>query len=380
MGAATRNDAIDVLRGISIILVVLFHIQLRLPVDQTVIGQFLPQEIVSPLFRSGYYGVIVFFVISGFLITTTSLRRWGELERMRTGRFYRLRFARIAPCFIALLFLLSMLHLLGIEGFTITSISLGRAAFAAATFHLNWLEAATGYLPGAWDVLWSLSVEEAFYLAFPLLCLLARDRRVFILTMLGFVILGPFARVAFTDNEIWADKSYLAGADGLAFGCLAAYAVHSLRIGRAASRISLIAGLALFLLAFVFRRQTLQLGLTGLGLNVTVLEMGVALTLVALRDQSFAAGSWRSFLTAPVRWFGRNSYEIYLTHMLVVTLLAPALILASPPTNPLPLYAGLLLLSGLLGGIVARFFSEPMNRTLRSGHLPLAAAPGQGLE
>ena len=39
--------------------------------------------------------------------------------------------------------------------------------------HLNWLEARTGYLPAAWNVLWSLSVEEAFYLAFPLLCMLA---------------------------------------------------------------------------------------------------------------------------------------------------------------------------------------------------------------
>ena len=47
---------------------------------------------------------------------------------------------------------------------------LGRALVAALTFHINYLEATRGYLPGSWDILWSLSVEEAFYLFFPLIC------------------------------------------------------------------------------------------------------------------------------------------------------------------------------------------------------------------
>jgi peptidoglycan/LPS O-acetylase OafA/YrhL len=356
-----RNDAVDLLRGLSIVLVVLFHIQLRIPFEASAIGAMLPREAFNLLFRSGYYAVVVFFVISGFLITSTALRRWGSLAAVPAGPFYLTRFARIAPCLAALLLVLAVLHLAGADGFVVETVSLGRALLAAATFHLNWLEAETGYLPGAWDVLWSLSVEEAFYLCFPLLCLTARRPALFVLAMLAFVMLGPFARVA--ANEIWADKSWLSGADGIALGCLAAFAVHRLPIGRSAGRACFAVGLVLALLVFVFRRQVFQLGLSELGLNVTLLEIGIALMLVGLRGQRSPARR----LTAPFRWFGRNSYEVYLTHMLVLTPLAPLFAATGQAPDMAPLwFLGLLGLSGLAGAIVARLWSEPLNRTIRS--------------
>jgi peptidoglycan/LPS O-acetylase OafA/YrhL len=72
-------------------------------------------------------------------------------------------------------------------------------------------------------------------------------------------------------------------------------------------------------------------------------------------------------LTAPVRWFGRNSYEVYLTHMLVLTPLAPLFAATGQAADLAPLwFLGLLLLSGLLGDVVARFYSEPLNRTTRA--------------
>lgn len=360
-----RNDAIDLLRGLSIILVVLFHIQLRIPFEASAIGALLPREVFNPLFRSGYYAVVVFFVISGFLITSTSLRRWGSLGAVPAGPFYLMRFARIGPCLALLLLVLAVLHLAGADGFVVETVPLGRALLAAATVHLNWLEAQTGYLPGAWDVLWSLSVEEAFYLCFPLLCLGARRPAVFVVAMLAFVALGPFARVGFTANEIWADKSWLSGADGIALGCLAAWAAHRRPPGRAAGRICLAAGLALTLLVFMFRRQVFQLGLTDLGLNVTVLEVGIALMLVGLRGQRWGLPARR--VTAPLRWFGRNSYEVYLTHMLVLTPLAPLFAVTGQAPDMAPLwFLGLLLLSGLAGAIVARLWSEPLNRVIRA--------------
>lgn len=361
-----RNDAIDSLRGLSIILVVLFHIQLRIPFEQTAIGAALPREVFNPLFRSGYYGVIIFFVISGFLITSTALRRWGALDRVPMRAFYAMRFARIVPCLVALVAVLSVLHLAGADGFVIETVSLGRTILAAATFHINWLEAQTGYLPGTWDILWSLAVEEVFYLAFPLVCLFARRPWVFVLVMLVFVALGPFARAAFTSNEIWADKSYLSGADGIAFGCLAALLAHRLRPDTAAGRVSLLGGLALFVLAFIFRRQTFQLGLTDLGLNVTVLELGVALMLVGLRGRSFTPETILRRATAPLRWFGRNSYEVYLTHMIVLLPLAPLFAATGQPAEAAPFwFLGLLFLSGVVGDVVARFYSEPLNQAIR---------------
>ena len=63
---------------------------------------------------------------------------------------------------------------------------LGRALLAALTFHIGYLEATRGYLPGGWDILWSLSVEEMFYLAFPLVARLLRKRWLLISLLLVF--------------------------------------------------------------------------------------------------------------------------------------------------------------------------------------------------
>jgi peptidoglycan/LPS O-acetylase OafA/YrhL len=108
---------------------------------------------------------------------------------------------------------------------------LGRALIAALTFHINWLEAQRGYLPGSWDILWSLSVEEVFYLGFPLVCRLAGGSfgrwvgrgNLLMVILLGFVVMGPFARTVLTrGNEVWREVSYLGGMDAIAMGCLTA--------------------------------------------------------------------------------------------------------------------------------------------------------------
>jgi peptidoglycan/LPS O-acetylase OafA/YrhL len=111
----------------------------------------------------------MFFVLSGFLITTSALDKWKALPNINLCEFYLKRFARIMPLLVALLLVLSILHITEVKGFVINpnSTILLRALFAALTFHVNWLEIQVGYLPGSWDVLWSLSIEEVFYLFFP---------------------------------------------------------------------------------------------------------------------------------------------------------------------------------------------------------------------
>ena len=126
--------------------------------------------------------------------------------------FYRLRFARIAPLMMLLLLIISVLHLTHVKGFVVGEKTggLGRALFAALTFHVNLLEARRGYLPASWDVLWSLSVEEMFYLCFPLVCQAFRRTSVLVALLLVFVFLGPFARAeALNHNPVWREYSYL---------------------------------------------------------------------------------------------------------------------------------------------------------------------------
>src|ERR1700734_3781110 len=82
--ATQRFDTIDVLRGFSILSVVLLHTWLRFFLAGYDIRRpSLPHMVYHLIFRNGGNGVTVFFAISGFLITLTSLRRFGSLSAMR---------------------------------------------------------------------------------------------------------------------------------------------------------------------------------------------------------------------------------------------------------------------------------------------------------
>jgi peptidoglycan/LPS O-acetylase OafA/YrhL len=112
----------------------------------------------------------------------------------------------------------------------------------------------------------------------------------------------------------------------------------------------------------LLRAQVGVIGLYKTGLNVTLLALGTALMLIAF-TQAMRAGSR---VTAPLRWFGRNSYEIYLTHMMVIFALLPLARRFDPDGRWLPVsFPAMIALSGVLGGAIAQFFSEPMNRKLR---------------
>jgi len=370
--AVPRLDGVDVLRGLSILAVVLLHIRLRLLfVAKINLRAAMPYWVFHPLFTNGDYGVTVFFAVSGSLIALTSLRRFGSLAAMRPRVFYRIRFARIAPLLLLILAVLSVLHLVHADGFRISAkmTTLPRALLAALTFHLNWLEAVHGYLPANWDVLWSLSVEEMFYLFFPLVCVvLLRWKRgigVFVVLLAAFVVMGPFARTAWTTNEIWQEKTYLGGMDGIALGVLTALLTDVyLRRSKTLRAAWLWAiqgvGVAMVALILFWPRWHWMHGLGKSGLDCTVLALGACLVIFATTVRGTAGRLW----TAPVRWFGRHSYEVYMTHEFLVVW--GTALYVRWHRGPLALWVvGILLLSAPLGWAVARCFSEPMNRRLR---------------
>jgi peptidoglycan/LPS O-acetylase OafA/YrhL len=373
--ARHRLDAVDALRGLAIFFVLMNHVNMRLFLDKFAYWQAMPDGLRRALVWNGQNGVQIFFVISGFLITSTSLRRWGTLSAIRVRDFYRLRFARIAPLLLLLLCVLCILHFAGTPGFVVSQETggLGRALFAALTFHINLLEAQRGYLPGSWDILWSLSVEEMFYLFFPLICRWAGREKLLLIILAVFVALGPIARTLLTHgNETWKEVSYLGGMDAIALGCLTALVLAKLRSApRVAPRASLPLALAgicalVFILGFTADDDVLA----RLGLDMTVLAVGTCL-IIAATAQSARKGAERPMrkgiaVLEPLRWLGRRSYEVYLTHMFVVMGFFYVFVAGGRPGAAVtPLFIAVIAFSAILGEMVARYFSDPLNRMLR---------------
>ncbi len=362
-----RNAGMDVLRGLSILLVVMHHVGLRIPLKKGVLATFLPKWLLSGLIYNGYEAVFVFFVLSGFLITTNAEARWGSLGTIDLRGFYVRRAARILPCLLLLVGVLGALHLAGAEDYVIKRAgqSLPRAALAALGLHLNWYEGQTGYLPGGWDVLWSLSIEEVFYLGFPLLTPFLWRRR---LLVPGLVLLAaslPVTRKALQGNEIWQEKAYLPGMAGIAMGVLAAVLAARFPPKRRWIVPSLCAVGTAGLLSIFFLENVLW---PHLGDGVMLVLTGAAACLcVAFHWQARGASPWKMRGFGWLRSFGRLSYEIYLTHMFVVFF-----VVGRFKSRGADLWWGFLwyapavVLAWLLGWLVARYVSTPSEKALRS--------------
>lgn len=356
------------LRGFSILTVILLHLNIRFGFSDTFLKEILPKKLFSLLFWSGFYGVVVFFTLSGFLITSSILKKWGSLSRIELKAFYWLRFARIVPLLALLLLVLSILHMANVNGFVINpeQTSLGRAVFSVLTFHVNWLEIQVGYLPANWDVLWSISIEESFYLFFPIVCLFLKREWQFIMVLALFLVLSPWARTQlYLGNEL-ADKNHLAFLDSIAMGCMIAITIKKLTVSKRLNRGFLIAGWSMIILIFVFKGFVYKAGMVDLGLNVTTLSLGVSLVLFWMHE-NHASGKERSYeVFSWLRHMGVYSYEIYLTHMFVIVFGAQVFKSLSLGEGwIIPYSLVLIMISYLLGKLVFHQFSEPVNMWLR---------------
>ncbi len=344
--------------------VTLLHLNIHFGLSNTFIRDILPWEIFRLLFWSGFYGVVIFFTLSGYLITNSVIKKWGSLKNISVKTFYWFRFARIMPLLLLTLTVLSILHIFKVDGFVIDAdkTSLSRALIAALTFHMNWLEIKVGYLPANWDVLWSISIEETFYLSFPLICFffLKKDWK-FIFVLVICLLISPWARThLFVGNEL-ADKNHLAYLDAIALGCFSALVASKAIVKGNLKLFIFILGSIMVTLVLLFRGIIYKNGIVELGLDITILSVGVSLLLLFLHNANYNLSLFKWLEN-----FGKYSYEIYLTHMFVIIVGVKFFKYLELNDNwIIPFGLLLITLSYALGKLLFEYFSEPVNMKLR---------------
>jgi peptidoglycan/LPS O-acetylase OafA/YrhL len=318
-------------------------------------------------FPGGAVGVTVFFVLSGFLITCLLLEEWDRHEAISLRRFWARRGLRLLPALVLLLGVDFVVHL-AIDGAS------GPARGWAATwgplsYVFNWLLAA-GRGGHELTPLWSLSVEEQFYVVWPLLLLglLAlglRGRRLAVgVTALALVALG-------WELRWWAavggyDRLYY-GTDMRAYqllvGCAAACAWRTGALGRLTSwrgahAVAWGAAGALTAAAVATRGGQVT---SPLGAPLTA---AAACVVVACTEASGAMETWLG--TGPLAAIGRISYGIYLWNFLFLGITGWAL-----PYRTLDL-----VLTFLVPVLSFRLVEEPFLRLKARVAPATAAGPG----
>lgn len=339
-GAGTRHHAgLDGLRGIAVALVVGVHS-----------GNSLWPGARSWLVQGGPLGVHLFFVLSGFLITTILVA-----ERDRTGtidlrRFGVRRARRLVP---ALVVLLAALAVIPVERPTLAVA--GESALAVLTFTSNQVmkggaSPIGGLLDGRIEMApetihtWSLAIEVQFYVLWAaVLWLLARVRwsvaRMAALVVAAVVAVAVYRSWLHHDGTHWLTL-YLSTStrlDAPLVGALAALALRAgwlARVPRATAAVAGTAGLGLFVLAaftVTWDRPALDQGLyTALAVAGAAPILAVVLHPGTTLD--------RVLSSAPLTWLGRTSYSLYLWHYLILAKLERAEIL---PAGPIRLVAGI---------------------------------------
>lgn len=304
-----RSPALDGLRAIAVLLVVLFHARL------TKIG--IPRHnAIDEMIRGGFLGVDLFFVLSGFLITALLLREQAEQDRFRIGHFYGRRVLRLLPALYLVLFVHALFVYLvsfRIEGGARAELA---TLFSSVFYYANWHTLAQEHVGLAGlGHLWSLSIEEQFYFVWPLLLALffGLRRNITMVTVVLVVVIAAIGvhRAVLWNAYGWGDAYYRTDVrvDALLIGALlASLWVRNLTPRRGLAAAAWVALGVIFLCTLLARANE---GFWN-GTGFTVVAVATAVVILAAVDSDWSVNRFLSL--PPMVAVGRVSYGIYLWH------------------------------------------------------------------
>ncbi|MGE0877257.1 MAG: acyltransferase family protein [Acidimicrobiia bacterium] len=304
----------------------------------------------------GSIGVDLFFVLSGYLITRLLIAEHERWESIDLKAFYGRRAVRLVPALMVMLAVVVAVYLLwnpfgSTYPFWLSVVS-GAAYFAdlASTWQL---------LTPALQPLWSLSIEEQFYLVWPALVIGMLRRRTprslgvlaGFLTVISLLDLMVRARAGHVSLYFSPDTHAAPLFGGSAMAATLAWLPPLRAGGRRAARVAGLAGIVV--LAYV-ATQTRDNNISVSLLPVTLASIGL-LRFVLTDDRAARFFAWGPFV-----WIGQRSYGIYLWHMPVfVVVFAPLIERGAPGTLS---RIAALALSLVVAGVSLRFVERPLQR------------------
>jgi peptidoglycan/LPS O-acetylase OafA/YrhL len=301
--------ALDGLRALAVIIVILSHAEL-------------------PGFAGGKSGVLIFFVLSGYLITSILLRELQRSDRIRFGRFYVRRLLRLYPALIAVTIVTAGVSVvLFLRSGNDTAEASLLAVPSVILYFNNWVPIfAPGTNMGQFSHFWSLAVEEQFYLVWPVLLLVIyrwkKLHGVLMVAAAGATLSLVF-KIFLWDGGGARQGGTDFASDGLLLGCSLAALLAMTTLPRWIGRWSFWPGVIGLAVATA-------LGNSGTGDAAAYETYGrvywpiavvSAVLVVAGLVTATAPGPARWILeTRPMVYLGRISYGMYLWHILVMTL------------------------------------------------------------
>lgn len=300
MHEKTYKPYLDGLRGISILLVVIAHGGL---------GHFVP----------GGLGVTIFFFISGYLITSLLIKEQVENKSVNLMNFYMRRLWRLLPA-MAVYILIAVLLINYLNGFVYWPEPLS-AIFYLSNYYI--IFGGYNYVGDAYSplsILWSLAVEEHFYLFFAPLIAFVKNKKSIFFSIIALLLIPLFIRLlmtVFTSTAFSEEYTYRATdarIDSIAYGCLLAV-MRDTGFTRFRGYFVVVMGLVGLFFSLIYRdeifRQTLRYTLQGICLYFIFRE------LIYTEKMKFL----RQTLATPILvYVGKLSYSMYLYHWLALIL------------------------------------------------------------
>ncbi len=316
----TYQPALDGLRAIAVLAVMLFHAGV-------------------PLFPGGFLGVDIFFVLSGYLITTLLAAEFASSGTIALGRFYMRRALRLFPALLLLVAVLQVWTMRATFLFPGQLAEVRREIVTTLLYVANWAQVARIVEPlGFLSHTWSLAIEEQFYIVWPLALgwlLKSVSRPAACWIVAAGALASALARaMLWTGPESFARVFHGSDtrAEALLAGCLLALLLGQRAFAEmAATRraaVSAAAAVAALVLAWLFSQAATESGWMYRG----GFSLAAAAAMLVILDLRIAPGGAiaRILSVAPAVAIGRISYGLYLWHWPIFLVLSPWITGLSP--------------------------------------------------